>query len=869
MNSKALYGAVLLGTAASLFVACGDGDSTKILVCNAKQVTCLNSQGGEVCSADGTLKLPFSCGAGETCCDPRQSDCDDVGGGAGQTSSPGGGVCVGSCVPGTHECSSNEVSRVCSEDGRSWVVIACAPGTGCDPATGTCERTDEPDDTVTVCEQGQTTCVDSGSVKECEEDGSGWVYKPCPTGTACVDGACDINDDVECVPNSGVCADRQIARICNAQGTGYEEVDCADLDMECLDGNCRGPVCSLGEVRCDDVRDGNVFTALVEGNYNPLLVYTCNADGTAWTISECAPTEICAYDNIAATTVNAFIEDLKSAYANSEAPPVFDVPETSRAACIQPECAAPFALREYFGYDSFSNRTGGSFICGDPAQDDPLGSFSLCEGLPPYNNLHWANYACPDGTECTYDGLPNESEGSIGAYITGPVCDRTCVPGTTACFQPLNGTTGAISTVGEATITCNDDGEWDYGSVTTCAEILDSDLAREQWCGPNLQGTADSYNIGICMEPACVYWFGAFETYILPEGVGACGTNGQFYQCLPDGTFDDPRDCAACQVATGAPGSGFPDTYAGYDPGTCSDCIAGSQACVIASSANGGTPYYRQCESNGSITINNCSGGAICHDFLDLDTGSDTYGLSRIVCGGECAPNDTECGINFDDLKKIRTCGSNGQWGDFEDCAEGACHEDNTTSGNGRASCEAECIPGTFTCPVYLGADAVECMANGRFDDLNPVACDTNAAEYCRDDIGCSVCDDGRTGSRPETRCNPDDATQIQICKDGGWDDPVTCPGAPGACLNYGTASYCAPDNSGNNGGAAGTAGTAGTAGDPGTGGVGGTGGTGGTGGVGGTAGSSGAGAGAGGAAGDAGFGGIGGQAAFGGLALG
>lgn len=822
MNSKALYGAVLLGTVASLFVACGDGDSTKIVICNNKQVTCLNAQGGEVCSADGTLKLSFSCAVGETCCDPNAGgDCvDHEGGAAGENSTElTRAGCVGSCDPGTTECATSKVSRICSQDGRSWVPVACPAGTGCDPQTGECTRSENPDDTVTVCEEGQSTCADATAVKDCEEDGSNWVYKPCPTGTFCEMGACVTDESVECVPHTGVCADRSTSLVCNDAGSGYDEVDCAADDMECIDGLCRGPVCTKGEIRCDDVRDGNVVAQLISGDYNPYIRYICNADGTAWDIVDCGQGEICVYDNIAATTINAFIEDLKTELGGSSGSlsglPAFDIPETSQAECVVPGCAAPYALRELGSDFFYVSVTGGSFTCGEPNGDNPLDSFSLCEGLPPYNNLHWANYACPDATQCRYEGQPSQSEGESGP-VTGPICHQDCRPGSIACFQGYPGSSGGIFTIGESTIECGPDGKWDYTSITACADAGD----REQWCGPNLLGD-DSYDIGTCMEPACAYWFQAYDTFALPEGVGACADNGEFYQCLTDGSFDAPRDdCASCAVEARAPGSNNPDTYAGYDPGTCVGCVDGQESCLFVYDPITGTgsPFFRQCD-NGAWRIRNCPDGELCRDFVNLDQDSATYGLGDTICGGDCTPFSSECG--GDTGQQIRTCSADGTLGEFENCANGACTTDQTT-GFGVASCEAECIDGTFTCS---GNFAYECTNRERFDFENPVDCSTDDL-VCVQDQGCVECDNGHGIGRPATRCNPDDTTQIQACQpDGTWGSAVACPGENPACTGFNPSSYCLPDQGGmaGNGGGAGTGGTAGTAGTAGTGGTAGT----------------------------------------------
>src|SRR6185369_10540315 len=149
MNTKALWSVAVLSTVAAFFSACGDGDSTKIKICNAKQVTCLSDQGGQVCSADGTVNLPFQCGEGQRCCDPKVKDADcgeDV----------KAATCVGVCTPGDTQCGSKGVSLRCSDDGRSWVPTDCPVGTGCDAddksdTYGTCVNSDDPDNVVVVC----------------------------------------------------------------------------------------------------------------------------------------------------------------------------------------------------------------------------------------------------------------------------------------------------------------------------------------------------------------------------------------------------------------------------------------------------------------------------------------------------------------------------------------------------------------------------------------------------------------------------------------------------------------------------------------------------------------------------------------------
>ncbi|HVR18996.1 MAG TPA: hypothetical protein VMS65_04855, partial [Polyangiaceae bacterium] len=459
MTTRALTSVAVLALLASLFVACGDGDEMTVEQCSPSFVECLSDKSGVVCASDGSVSYPFECDDGQVC----------------GTDERGETGCVGGCEPGETECASPAISRVCSDDGKTWIPVACAPGTGCDgnpetdegepnPAFGTCARSDDP--TVTVCTPEQTTCADGRTVKTCETDGSSWVYSACATNEACVEGACAVDPNKGCTPNTGLCIDATHVKKCADSGDAYDPPETCPGTSTCSDGACRGPVCTVDEVRCDDVRDGNVWSALAEGTYLPRTLYTC-VDGERWQVTNCAQSAVCAYTDISATAVNRYVEDLKSALENETNLPVFEVPESSRASCQTPECAAPFALRELLAGSFYEGLFFGSYACGNAASDDPsdVSSFSLCEGLPPYHNLHWANYACPADTECAYVENVSQPGGSSQA----PVCQGTCTEGDVRCYDEL----------GESTITCHD-GEWDLGSITRCA-----DEGREQWCRRN------------------------------------------------------------------------------------------------------------------------------------------------------------------------------------------------------------------------------------------------------------------------------------------------------------------------------------------------------------------------------------------------
>jgi hypothetical protein len=794
MNTKALWSVAVLGTVTAFFSGCGDGDSTKIKICNVREVTCLDDRVGEICNADGTRALAFECGDGQRCCDPKkEDDCQDSSGEDIEKAS-----CVGDCTPGATDCGSKAVSLVCNANGKGWSSIPCAAGTGCDSDAdsdtfGTCIRSDE---NIVVCEGGDAVCAGSGTVKTCEEDGSNWVYSSCAANEECSEGECVVNPDKGCVPHSGTCVDLTHVRLCAIDGMSYEDdlVECP-AGTTCDQGACQGPVCTAGAYRCDDVRTGSsTVNALAAGTFRAQALYHCNADGTGWDITSCTDSEICVYDNISTNTVNDYIEALKSAQSigGTGEYPTLLVPNSALASCQKPGCAAPFVLRELYSSSLFSpDLTAGSFMCGDGNDPDSsaLESFSLCEGLPPFNNLYWANYRCEDPEVCSYRGAPTSSEES--GFVVGPSCSTSCVPGTTACFSEsslASGSLGSVSITGEATIECGDDGVYDPGTVDKC--WTGNGSGRELWCGPNLKA-ADA-NIGICMEPVCAAWFSVFDTFSIPEDIGACGTDGKFYPCMPDGTFGDAKDCSECQLAgiSELPQiTGLAETFAGYDPGRCITCTDGQAECLFTDNT---TPYFRECV-NGAWRTDACD-DSLCTTYVDPETA-----LWSTICGAECKPFTSTCGGV--DGKQIRTCTSSGVLpDDFVDCKTGACHTDSqsTVGYTASASCEVECIEDSVIC-AFVDTDEdgftedseITCNSKGRYETADAVACDTSnigAIETCVPKIGCAECDPGTFSGTPDVRCALDEDglpledPSIQVCKAGKWDDAIPCPGETPVC---------------------------------------------------------------------------------------
>jgi len=102
------------------------------------------------------------------------------------------------------------------------------------------------------CEPVTHKCV------QCLED------KDCAEGF-CVDNACKGK---ACKPDSRTCTKTGMARLCNADGTEFQEIDCLAKDMECKDGEC--VVCIPGEVACKN-------NAAME----------CKIDASGWMTRDC------------------------------------------------------------------------------------------------------------------------------------------------------------------------------------------------------------------------------------------------------------------------------------------------------------------------------------------------------------------------------------------------------------------------------------------------------------------------------------------------------------------------------------------------------------------------------------------------------
>jgi hypothetical protein len=274
------------------------------------------------------------------------------------------------------------------------------------------------------------------------------VMTPCALGERCSFDAgsprCVLDPTAPaCKPGSSVCVDSDTALHCSRDGSGYSVQSCPPT-APCVEGGCRGPVCTVGESRC-------------QGFPNPPLrdvVLNCR-DGESWEQVTCAPQELCVFDGIAPGDAPALANWWGSGQGQ---PPPVPLPFPLTASC-QPSNCLPFS---------------GSYalaMCGDPTDPahDSNQYLSRCEGYPPFSGYAWVPYRCPEPTECV---TPRSS--AVSAY-----CGSSCLPGDVRCSGNRLGLE-----------TCGGSGEWD-AAPEACE--------NGRLCAIN-EGTA------ACIDPECAYF---------------------------------------------------------------------------------------------------------------------------------------------------------------------------------------------------------------------------------------------------------------------------------------------------------------------------------------------------------------------------
>jgi hypothetical protein len=747
IKTKALSSAAVLGMVAMLFAGCGDGDNTKTQICKPSESTCLpQGNAGQVCNADGTALVDFSCGEDETCSE---------------------GSCVAECNAGDVTCAGKFVSRVCTDAGDKWEPVPCPVGTACVEGDG-CVPSDEG---VEICTPGEAVCANDTTVKTCDADGAGWVYTTCAAGVACSDGECSFDAETTCTPRETACIDAKTSAICNDDGTGWTVTDCP-TGAPCTDGVCQGTGCVVGATKCEEPSINNIYYGLTFRT-----LYTC-VDGVNWEATQCGAGTICTYDNVTQPEIDSWVQDLQDWYSgqyygNATAFP--DPPDTSDsvASCKAPECDAPaayYGLLDDVGYFDFSFYGALDVArCGDATSNAglyDLGAFSTCVGLPPYSNLTWSVTQCKEPATCTYDY-------EYGPFSSSsmPTCSTVCTPGETACSNT------------DAIITCDENGQW--GAPEECPMIeYDGEEAYQGYCVPKSPGSATvGTTAAKCMDPTCAYWefygFPGFYGQIEIDALGACTPDRQFRACDDDGMLGDPEPCSngTCQT-----GPGPLSNAAGQSPGAClPNCIDGQTRCFPTGSA------VQTCvDGEWSAELDVCDSGESCYGFYGAD-GSTSY-----VCG-ECSPGSSYCSGD-----SVFICNDEGE------LEETACSYGTCVQSGAFAHCEAQCLEGSVLCDSDGATTYQECV-DGL---LVAAACDTGETcrlNYSGQHLGCVQCVGADAGGNnqygiADAYCNT--TGQVVACGDdneyGAPDDACdnTCVSSfttdtPVTSVTY---AYCGPE---------------------------------------------------------------------------
>lgn len=252
--------------------ATGDWDLGDDFQCTPAERFCLDPQTSAFCDEAGTGHgLPQTCESGEVCsavtgycgmtaCEPgtwkcagsdARRECHESGTDWLEEKVPCSdaglclqGECVG-CVPGTTRCHDGASVEVCAPDGFGYMPpTQCAFGQGCPEEVGACVDT--------LCVPGTVQCTSQETFTECNSAGDAWsTIAPCPTGTLCMDGACE-----ECPSGQSYCLDEKTQMTCDAETPlGYVSHTCGPYQI-CLPevGHCEwgSSPCVAGAPDCID-----------------------------------------------------------------------------------------------------------------------------------------------------------------------------------------------------------------------------------------------------------------------------------------------------------------------------------------------------------------------------------------------------------------------------------------------------------------------------------------------------------------------------------------------------------------------------------------------------------------------------------------
>lgn len=250
---------------------CGDGDCTGSESpetcpqdcangCVPNEAICVGTK-LQQCSADGSTYAEIDCAtSGQVCAAGACVQADVCGNGvceAGEDATCAKD-CAGVCTPASVACEGNTLVT-CSPDGQSKTEKDCAED-GLICANGQCVQGNVCGNS--ACEPGEDSesCPDDCGI-ECGNDVCEvGEQQTCPEDcVVCGDGKCGAGEQESCPQDCGVCVPSEtlclgdLMRVCSANGTAFDDVDCTAFDMKCKAGKCVEPdvcgndACEVGE----------------------------------------------------------------------------------------------------------------------------------------------------------------------------------------------------------------------------------------------------------------------------------------------------------------------------------------------------------------------------------------------------------------------------------------------------------------------------------------------------------------------------------------------------------------------------------------------------------------------------------------------
>lgn len=777
MRIKTFGSVIALSCAGTAMVtACGDDTTLRTNEpCEAQSAECVSDKVGRACPDDDEPGwVYFTCDDGQIC---SMGACVLDASQAGR---------LGLCDEGEKECVSDALARQCAKGGNSWVPLACPSGTICDD--GDCVPAGDAGG-VMVCDPGKVECATEYASRTCQNDGSGWVVKLCSDGEVCSDGTCVADVDNTCRPNTQQCLNSSGGLRCKADGQGYEEFSCP-AEAPCDGFKCMGPVCSPGETKCWTPSADDLFGDIYGQTFGTQQLFTCNAAGTGWEVSNCAldemcvfqgltPSEMAAYEQVFVSWFNDWYEDSSS----NATPPQFIYPpdRPMMAACVAPDCVGSHGSE------------WGQTVCGDPTDlsDAKVDSFARCQGLAPFSEPHWVPFTCAAPELCD----PNSFSPDDYYGPTDP-CDTDCTPGETMCNQYFGNNNDGY-------VVCDENGEW--GSPVSC----NPGTAAAEICHQSPPEFGELYS-AMCVDPFCnglLYVAEYYGNSSILEYYGVCDGD-QLLPCDETGHIADPGDGIDC------PDNGYcmsqNNSYYGHIVGVCeTECQEGETKCVDLYDYYGqgfgqaNSPFYLECEGGRwNPQPLTCANDELC--FQSFQYAQEDSLMRDVICGGECVPGFRQCS---DDYEGIETCSAQGTWGTAEACDVGQCTNEQppyyVSYPIWDAECYRYCAPGEHTYQYNYYSDADQyfyedmvCGDDGRWGD--PVRCE--AGDSWNYQVGCYECYGPElayywTSYRQNYNYQPENVPVASTCDEDGnlvwcgadnrWPDTGTSCGAGKQCLPY------------------------------------------------------------------------------------